>query len=380
MNKSFIITVVLLALWNQATSLPLDPVCNENNCSGPDCRCFSTSPPDNLKPEEIPQLVFLTFDEAITQSNILKYRSILQDRKNPNDCPIAITYFVTHNSNDYTFTHELFYAGSEIASGSISHATPASTWALKTVEEWSDELGGMRQTLSKFANIPIESIVGERAPFLQTSGDVTFQAMSQSGIKWDCSYPTITYSSPGAFPYTMDYGFPQDCQIEPCPKSSYPGIWNVPMIVLRDVANHTCSMADGCANRTTTEAEAYNFLKSNFNAHHGTNKAPFGVHLHAAWFLEEPANFDGYLHFLDDLVAMDDVYIVTVSQGVEWMKNPVALSGAKEFFKCPRVIPKPCAPTNCYFEDPDTGADLVMASCVSCPDLYPSPGNPLGEL
>lgn len=66
--------------------------------------------------------------------------------------------------------------------------------------------------------------------------------------------------------------------------------------------------------RTTTEAEAYNFLKSNFNAHHGTNKAPFGVHLHAAWFLEEPANFDGYLHFLDDLVAMDDVYIVTVSQ------------------------------------------------------------------
>jgi len=245
-----ILAALLSVLFlNLAASSNVKESCNPAECVAPDCRCFSQSPPDGLDPEDIPQLVFLTFDEAITKTNMVNYSSILHNRKNPNDCPVTMTFFVTHDSNDYTFTHQLFYTGNEIASASISHSTPAQTWASKTVEEWTDELGGMRQTLAKFANIPIASIQGERAPFLQTSGDVTFQAMQKSGLKWDCSYPTIKYSEPAAFPYTMDYGFAQDCQIKPCPTSTYPGVWNVPMVVLRDVEGHTCSMADGCANR-----------------------------------------------------------------------------------------------------------------------------------
>jgi len=376
-----ILAALLSVLFlNLAASSNVKESCNPAECVAPDCRCFSQSPPDGLHPEDIPQLVFLTFDEAITKTNMVNYSSILHNRKNPNDCPVTMTFFVTHDSNDYTFTHQLFYTGNEIASASISHSTPAQTWASKTVEEWTDELGGMRQTLAKFANIPIASIQGERAPFLQTSGDVTFQAMQKSGLKWDCSYPTIKYSEPAAFPYTMDYGFAQDCQIEPCPTSTYPGVWNVPMIVLRDVEGHTCSMADGCANRTTTSEEAYTFLKSNFNSHYNSTKAPFGVHLHAAWFLEKSSNLDGYLQFLDDLATMKDVYIVTVSQGLEWMKNPVPLTKANEFFSCPKIAPSKCTTRNCYFEDPIHGNEIVMTSCVPCPDVNPTPGNPFGEL
>jgi len=379
MSKFIAVFAVLAALCSLAAPFRL-PGCIPDQCKAPDCRCFSTSPPGGLKPEAIPQLVFLTFDEAVTAINMVNYTSILTNRKNPNDCPIAMTFFVTHKSNDYTLTHDLFFAGNEIGSASISHSTPAQTWATKTVEEWSQELGGMRQTLAKFANIPIGAVQGERAPFLQTSGDVTFQAMTQVGLKWDCSYPTIAHSDPAAFPYTMDFGFAQDCQIEPCPQASYPGVWNVPMIVLKDKAGHSCSMADGCANRTETADEALDFLRSNFDVHYQSNRAPFGVHLHAAWFLEKSTNLDGYLKFVDELVAMDDVYIVTVSQGVEWMKNPVPLSEAKEFFKCPKVVPKPCTPTKCYFEDPEQGNQLVMNSCVPCPDAYPTPDNPIGEL
>ena len=90
-----------------------------DQCKAPDCRCFSTSPPGGLKPEAIPQLVFLTFDEAVTAINMVNYTSILTNRKNPNDCPIAMTFFVTHKSNDYTLTHDLFFAGNEIGSASI---------------------------------------------------------------------------------------------------------------------------------------------------------------------------------------------------------------------------------------------------------------------
>lgn len=52
------------------------------------------------------------------------------------------------------------------------------------------------------------------------------------------------------------------------------------------------------------------------------NKAPFGLNMHAAWFF-----FDDYLKaadtFIKKLLEMDDVYIVSVAQALDWMRNPV---------------------------------------------------------
>jgi len=38
------------------------------------------------------------------------------------------------------------------------HTTPASDWAEKTTQQWTDEIGGMQQALVKFANIPKAAI------------------------------------------------------------------------------------------------------------------------------------------------------------------------------------------------------------------------------
>lgn len=52
------------------------------------------------------------------------------------------------------------------------------------------------------------------------------------------------------------------------------------------------------------------------------NKAPFGLNMHAAWFF-----FDDYLKaadtFIKKLLEMDDVYIVSVAQALDWMRYPV---------------------------------------------------------
>ena len=93
---------------------------NYSDCKLPNCFCMSTNPPKNMKPNEIPQLVFLTFDDAITVSNYDYYVSILKNRVNPNGQPISMTFYVTHEYNDYVKTHDLFYMGNEIACHSVT--------------------------------------------------------------------------------------------------------------------------------------------------------------------------------------------------------------------------------------------------------------------
>lgn len=77
---------------------------------------MSTSSPVSAPP----QLVFLTFDDAITSFNYNNYTHILGNRVNPNKCPISMTFYVTHKSNDYTYTHDLYFKGNEIAVKSVS--------------------------------------------------------------------------------------------------------------------------------------------------------------------------------------------------------------------------------------------------------------------
>ena len=50
-----------------------------------------------------------------------------------------------------------------------SHTTPADSWATKTVQEWTDEIGGIQKAIAKFANIPIGSSLRVSCLFSNTS-------------------------------------------------------------------------------------------------------------------------------------------------------------------------------------------------------------------
>ena len=63
------------------------------------------------------------------------------------------------------------------------------------------------------------------------------------------------------------------------------------------------------------------------------------------------------------------------------MKNPVPLSQVPSVFSCPYMPPSTCNPRNCYYDGGSSPVgEVVMMSCVSCPDLYPWTGNPLGNI
>lgn len=94
--------------------------CDSAACKLPDCLCMNTTAPIGLKAEEIPQLVFLTFDDAIFDSTQPIYEKILKDRYNPNGCPIAMTFYVTHSTTNYQLVNSFYNKGHEMASHTVT--------------------------------------------------------------------------------------------------------------------------------------------------------------------------------------------------------------------------------------------------------------------
>ncbi|GIY22966.1 nodB homology domain-containing protein [Caerostris extrusa] len=350
--------------------------CDPSHCLAPNCSCFGVVP---LKGDtkNLPQFVVLTFDDAVTTLNINTYRQLLKAKHNSNGCPVSATFFVSHEYNDYEFVNEVYKQGNDIAVHSITHESSTEMWKTASLNRWKDEMTGMRQILSKFGLIPSSEILGHRAPFLQSSGDSTFEMLKENQFVYDSSMPSRAFMDPPAWPYTLDHGFLQDCQIPPCPKSSYPGLWLFPMVqwkrtsvIRNEVIDFHCSMLDACTPYPTTAKETYAYMMDNFERHYTSNKAPFPVFLHEA--------LEGFANFLDAMRQKEDVFIVSMREVLEYMKHPVKLEEYKsqKCFASTRPQAGACKPVTCNFRK----RNIFMKSCVPCPKRFPWLGNPEGQI
>ena len=72
---------------------------------------------------------------------------------------------------------ELFRRGHEVAVHSITHDNDVNYWANATTETWAHEMGGMKDLLSRWANIPEEQIYGGRSPLLKLGGNRQMAAL-----------------------------------------------------------------------------------------------------------------------------------------------------------------------------------------------------------
>ena len=100
--------------------------------------------------------------------------------------------------------------------------------------------------------------IGIRAPFLQGGGDEMFMMMQEQGFKYDASAPSQAFGynhlNHGRYPYTFDYKNDMDCQVEPCPHCTFPGIWSQPLLDFDDGRDnpalpghgYPCAMTDTC--------------------------------------------------------------------------------------------------------------------------------------
>ena len=95
--------------------------CRKDVCLLPDCYCGGKEVPGGFAPEQIPQIVLLTFDDSVNDLNKGLYESLFErGRVNPNGCPISATFYVSHEWTDYGQVQNLYADGHEMASHSVS--------------------------------------------------------------------------------------------------------------------------------------------------------------------------------------------------------------------------------------------------------------------
>jgi len=297
-------------------------LCTDTNCKLPDCFCSGMKAPNDMPGERVPQFIMLTFDDSINPYVNQFYEKIFSpERKNPNGCPIRGTFYVTHEWNDYWLTKKLYNEGHEIADHTVTHES-SEVFKKGDIDRWVKEMCGMKKTLEIFAGLKAQDVRGFRAPYLQSGGDLMFEAMAKCGITYDTSLPAGE-NKPPLWPYTLDYKSIQRCKIEPCPKHSHPGMWEVPMVYYDDEQDppRSCAMIDACHDNGTRES-AFNLLLKNFLRHYLTNRAPFPMFMHAGWFTVAPHRWAALNEFIDLVLTRPDVYFVTVTDVINWIKDP----------------------------------------------------------
>lgn len=327
----------------QNSNCTVGEYCFDKPCVKPDCSCSGNDPTYNstYNVTAMPQLLYLTYDDAFTQiAETDFYRGLFNGTfKNPDGNAIRATHFLTHSYTDYTLVNQYWRElGHEMASHSVTHRSNQDYWKGINEQGWSDEALGMKRAITQFSNIPAEYIKGFRSPYLQMGGDEMYGALYKDGFQYDCSWASREYGfqhlDTGLYPYTMDYETIQDCEIGPCPQCSYPGFWVQPMLDLEDNwfdsnplhpdQGQPCSMLDGCIfiDEQTPEA-VHVMLRRNFDRIYNGNRAPFGLYMHAAWFFgDQKWHYEGYKSFLQDITNnFGDVWIVPVGEGIDYYRE-----------------------------------------------------------
>ena len=118
-TRFHLISSTLLDIENDPNRAPL---CDKNICKLPDCFCSEDGSevpgdlcPSNDRCDRVPQMVTITFDDAINNNNIDLYDEIFnRQRRNPNGCDIKATFFVSHKYTNYSAVTELHRKGHEV--------------------------------------------------------------------------------------------------------------------------------------------------------------------------------------------------------------------------------------------------------------------------
>ena len=103
-----------------------------------------------------------------------------------------------------------------------------------------DEINGNLIALNALAGIPLSSIAGFRAPYLEFTGD-TLKALGNAGFTYDssaaASIPVNESYTDAYWPYTLDNGMANDClAVDGLCKGEpkIPGFWEIPMYAFFD--------------------------------------------------------------------------------------------------------------------------------------------------
>jgi len=242
----------------------VDEMCKmEENCRLPQCNCDSPDVPFDIykhyKLFEMPQLVVLTIDDDnLDIKSYQIFKKLFENYKNPNNCSIRATFFVsdTKNQTSFCLVRDLYEKKHEIAISTVNYTCPNKRcttnrnfkpWDYLT---WSEQIINMKTRLSRYAGIPKTEINGFRAPILEPASDMHFKIISANQFLYDSSI--IVNHDDLIWPFTLDYIMNSPLSNNG-PIKTYPGLWELPVPTYLDLDNSKHSLV---------------FLKNIFNLTH----------------------------------------------------------------------------------------------------------------
>ncbi|ODM89766.1 hypothetical protein Ocin01_16916 [Orchesella cincta] len=217
--------------------------------------------------------------DSVNDLNKNLYRDLFEKgRKNPNGCPISATFYVFHEWTDYSQVQNLAADGHEIASHSFGEQY--------SQKKWDREINGQREILAAYGGVKLSEVRGMRAPFLAIGGNNMFKMLHDSRMP-------VYENRPPSWPYTLDYRIFHDCMVPLAPPNRTPESGRFPWA---DVVRWETHASTPQPPRETTKC----WLRT-LSPHHK----------------------EGFEAFLDTLVQMDDVLLVTNWQALQWLRNPM---------------------------------------------------------
>ncbi len=296
--------------WSVATALNAQPILP-----------LRTDPPGGLEPEDIPQFILITFDDAVTPQHFENVGEI-SDHQNPDGSDIGFTFYISLDYTDYWLVHQLHAAGHEIAIHTITHTTSTTT----DHTTWIKEIEGAREALHRYAGVPRNDIRGFRAPYLAYN-PAMFQALHDLGFLYDCSVSEqagmeSNSPSPAEYirPYSLNNGLQQNGDTGIPTTEGLPNLIEVPMWKLMD--GPQALLMDPLLNAGRSKDEIVQMFKENFDTLYLGNRVPMGIWLHPSWIMNAD-NVQALNEFLVWAMGKDDVWVVPVASMVDWERNPL---------------------------------------------------------
>lgn len=370
--------------------------CDTSACLLPDCYCSADGtriPGENAEVANTPQMVTLSFNGAVTETNMAIYSKLFnEERVNPNGCTPKGTFFVSHKYTNYSAVQELHRQGHEIGVFSITNNDDENYWLKGTYDDWLAEMAGARLIVERFANITDGSVIGIRAPYLLVGANQQFAMMADQFFAYDTSIVAPLSRVP-VWPYTLHQLMPHKCHGNKrnCPSRSHE-VWEIPINELDRTEDSEiddpltgCALVSSCSN-IYNDNQFLNFLRKNLDHHYTTNRAPLSLSLDASWLQANPNFAKTIGTWMDEVLAeFNDVYFVNHVQVIQWMQNPVPINALRDFEEwktnCNNKgqplcsLPNPCPLTSRELP----GETIRLHTCMECPNNYPWILDPTGD-
>lgn len=313
-----------------------------------------------ISTESLPQFVLLSITGGVTPLAYDLYRT-LADIRHQDGCPIETTWFVSIAQGNDADPYTLCNLITGLRKG--KHEIATNTYG-PTPDPTEDDIMRAVTWLNETCGVPLEEMRGFRTPGLGFA-QRTFDRLHKLDFLYDSSIADDEANSNGGrsamWPYTMDWGIAQNCITSSgsCNQTKpNPGLWELPLWRLFDEDDRALMPVDW------TVEDSYSTLAENFARRYEGNRAPLAINIHAGWLVQ---NGGGLRRWAEEVLEdHDDVFFITMSDLIEWMRNPVA---AGEYSRdCTGHV------TDCFpppYEEGGCGNGKYDTSTCECVCIYP---------